>query len=95
MPKDIFINPKGFDADVEGFDKSASDVSAVKANDVKHVKKKTSLDSMDLMTSIIDAFAQCVDHYVALSKKDVGVLKHVKDEWVRTDGKLGSEIGGK
>lgn len=92
---EVFIDPVGLDSDISAFEDTTSDISNINATNVLEVKKKTILDSMDKMISIIEDFNQCVEEYVALSNKDVDEVKSIKEQWVMTDTKIASDIEGK
>lgn len=92
---EVFIDPVGLDSDVSAFEDTTSDISNINATSALEVKKKTILDSMDTMISIIETFNQCVEQYVALANKDVDEVKSIKEQWVMTDTKIASDIEGK
>ncbi len=92
--KEIVLNPEGYESEVEQFSNSVSGVASVESKQILEVKKKSILESMDLMMSILETFAKSMEAYVALSKKDVDEMKAIKEKWVNKDAEIAHDIEG-
>lgn len=92
--KEILLNPEGYESEIERFSSSVTEVAAIESKQVLNVKKKTILESMDLMMSIMDLFTKSMEAYVALSNKDINEMKSMKEKWVNKDAQLAHDIEG-
>ncbi len=89
---EILLNPEGYDAEIEHFSSCVTEVSAIESKEVLNAKKKSILDSMNLMMSIMDSFTKSMEAYVALSRKDVTEMKAMKEKWVNKDVQIAHDI---
>lgn len=92
--KEIVLNPEGYEAEIDRFSSSVTEVAGVESKQVLDVKKKTMLESMDLMMSIIDSFTKSIEAYVALSQKDINEMRTIKEKWVNKDAQIAHDIEG-
>lgn len=92
--EEIFLNPEGYDSEVEQFTNAVAEVKSIESKKILDVKKKSILESMDMMMSILDSFAKSVDAYVALSEKDIHEMRALKEKWINKDTKIAHDIEG-
>lgn len=92
--KEIVLHPENYDLEVDQFANSVMNVSAVESKQLLDVKKKSMLESMDMMVSILETFTKSMEAYVALSKKDVSEMKSIKEKWVNKDAEIAHDIEG-
>lgn len=92
--KEILLNPEGYDSEIEQFTNAVTEVASIESKHVLDVKKKSILESMDMMMSILDSFTKSMDAYVALSRKDINEMKALKEKWVNKDAQIAHDIEG-